>query len=635
MHRVIRRTLIIISVLVLLFFPARHFLVASAFNRISSKLESKGFHLSVARREISGLNGVRLYGLTLTPASGDTLLRADSIYVEPSLMNLFIWRLKLNELKVANANLHLSCLDSACNYSSLREKTETDTEQEQKINYMQLAKQVFKNFFNAMPGEMLLNNINVRVDKDSVHEDISVPFFETTNGNLHGMLTDNKTSARWNMTGMFSVHNRTFDIKIFSGNETPKGLPLVKSFFGAYCNVDSLQIILSENSSGSPWRCRGVMHAFNVQVIHPKLSGDTVHVDDFTNMFSVSVGKDFIELDSSSYVQVNKLPLMIYARINKNQEKVYSLVMKTGQQDADNFFTSLPEGMFSELHDLSADGTLDFTLRFHLDSEEPDSVSFDSHMEKKNFHLKKYGDLLKLNGEFPYTAYENDRPVATFTVGLDSPDFVLLEKISPYLRNAILTSEDGSFFFHNGFNEDAFRKSIAANYKAGKFVRGGSTITMQLVKNVFLTRHKTIARKAEEAFLVWLIENNRLCSKERMFEVYLNIIELGPGIYGVKKASLYYFDKLPGELTLSESIFLASLLPHPKWFKYSFDTTGNLKPYLVDYYRVVSNFMLKKNLITEAEYNSIEPRVELKGPAKEIVVPSDTIPGEYPEESPD
>src|ERR1041384_6240758 len=89
-------------------------------------------------------------------------------------------------------------------------------------------------------------------------------------------------------------------------------------------------------------------------------------------------------------------------------------------------------------------------------------------------------------------------------------------KISPYLRNAILTSEDGSFFFHNGFNEDAFRKSIAANYKAGKFVRGGSTITMQLVKNVFLTRHKTVARKVEEAFLVWLIENNNLCTKERM-----------------------------------------------------------------------------------------------------------------------
>jgi membrane peptidoglycan carboxypeptidase len=136
----------------------------------------------------------------------------------------------------------------------------------------------------------------------------------------------------------------------------------------------------------------------------------------------------------------------------------------------------------------------------------------------------------------------------------------------------------------------------------------------------------------EEAFLVWLIESNNLCTKERIFEVYLNIIELGPGVYGVKNASRFYFDKDPDELSLSESIFLASLLPHPKWFKYSFDTSGNLKPYLADYYRVVSNFMLKKNLITEDEYSRIEPRVELKGPAKAIVIPTDTVPEEYYEE---
>src|SRR6185436_18879584 len=114
------------------------------------------------------------------------------------------------------------------------------------------------------------------------------------------------------------------------------------------------------------------------------------------------------------------------------------------------------------------------------------------------------------------------------------------------------------------------KKSIAQNYKAGKFVRGGSTITMQLVKNVFLSRNKTVARKAEEALIVWLIESNRLVSKERMFEIYLNIVELGPNIYGVNEASRFYFNKKVSELTMSESIFLASLLPRPKWFKYCF-----------------------------------------------------------------
>jgi membrane peptidoglycan carboxypeptidase len=231
-----------------------------------------------------------------------------------------------------------------------------------------------------------------------------------------------------------------------------------------------------------------------------------------------------------------------------------------------------------------------------------------------------------MNDEFIYSIYENDKFVRSFAVGESNPEFTPISRISSYFKNAVMTSEDGNFFFHTGFNEDAFRKSIAANYKAGRFVRGGSTITMQLVKNVFLTRHKTIARKAEEALIVWLIESNHLCTKERMLEVYLNIIELGPGIYGIGEASQFYFNKKPMDLNLAESVFLASLLPRPKWFKYCFDEDGNLKPYFENYYRVVANFLLKKNLITQMEYDQLKPHVELKGPAKNIITPADSLP---------
>jgi len=148
---------------------------------------------------------------------------------------------------------------------------------------------------------------------------------------------------------------------------------------------------------------------------------------------------------------------------------------------------------------------------------------------------------------------------------------------------------------------------------------------MQLVKNVFLNRKKTIARKAEEALIVWLIESNRLYSKERMLEVYFNIIELGPNVYGIGEASEFYFKKTPAALALPESIFLASLLPHPKWFKYSFDETGNLKPYLANYYRTMSNFMLKKELITQQEHDMLQPNVQVVGPAREMLMPTDTV----------
>ena len=180
------------------------------------------------------------------------------------------------------------------------------------------------------------------------------------------------------------------------------------------------------------------------------------------------------------------------------------------------------------------------------DAAQPDDVVFDCSMKKNKFRIRKFNssELMKMTGEFSHSVYENDRYIRSFLVGPSNSYFTPYEGVSPYFRNSVLTSEDGSFFYHNGFNEDAFRKSIATNYKAKKFLRGGSTISMQLVKNVFLNRKKTVARKAEEALIVWLIESNRLYSKERMLEVYFNIIELGPNIYGIGEASEFYFKKL-------------------------------------------------------------------------------------------
>ena len=220
---------------------------------------------------------------------------------------------------------------------------------------------------------------------------------------------------------------------------------------------------------------------------------------------------------------------------------------------------------------------------------------------------------------------EKGYAVKSFLVGPSNPSFTSLPEISPYLVNAVMTSEDGNFFSHNGFNEEAFRKSIVENYKKKRFARGGSTISMQLVKNVFLTRNKTISRKLEEAMIVWLLENNRLVSKERMLEVYFNIIEWGPGIYGVAEASFYYFKKRPSELSLEESIFLAMIVPRPKAFKYYFYAEGKLKEPYFGYFRLISGLLIKKGIIQETEKIEAPNQLVLSGAAKELVIVPDTL----------
>ncbi|MDX5321823.1 MAG: transglycosylase domain-containing protein, partial [Bacteroidota bacterium] len=171
---------------------------------------------------------------------------------------------------------------------------------------------------------------------------------------------------------------------------------------------------------------------------------------------------------------------------------------------------------------------------------------------------------------------------------------------------------------------EAFRESIATNYKAGSFKRGGSTISMQLVKNVFLSRKKTVFRKIEEALLVWLIEGQQLTSKQRMMEVYLNIIEWGPGIHGVGEASHFYFNKRPNQLSLAECIYLANIIPKPKKFKYSFTSEGQLRDYMVDLQRFILRRMITKEMIRPEDTLSYSPFIHLSGPARLMVVATDT-----------
>jgi len=639
MKRISRIVLIVCGVLAALYFFTRNYIVSSLARKMAEKVEEKyGFLITFSEVRMTGLAGVEVNQLVIHPPEGDTLLTIDSMYVRPSIPHIFLGRVKLTEVNISDMLLHFSGHDSLVNYKPKKTtgpgEEETNTGGE--TNYARMLYSLSRKVFSMSPQKSLLRQVNIRVDQDSIHENLLIPYYESDGDSLHGTLVDRMNDMTWKMNGTFSQADETFSIWIMPGERKATGFPLVRDLTGGYCTFDTLEFQLHENEYGDGLlRASGYMQAKNLQVLHRRLSGDTIRIRNLQFDCHATIGPHSLQLDSATRLTLNSLPLNIYAKLDKEMKPVVSLQLKTHARPADDFFTSLPEGIFTEVQGVAADGNLDFSLLYHMDTADPDKLVFDVRMKKEKFKLKKLGrnSLVKMNSDFEHTVFEYGHPVKTFRVGPSDPGFVSIAEVSPFLKYAILTSEDGNFFYHNGFNEEAFRNSIAANFKAGRFVRGGSTISMQLVKNVYLSRNKTVARKVEEALLVWLIESNRLVTKERMFEVYLNIIELGPMVYGVKDACRFYFNKTPSEVSLAESIFLASLLPHPKWFKYSFDTTGAFKPYLADYYRVVSNFMLRKNLITEAEYNQLQPHVELRGPAKELVIPSETMPADSSEEN--
>jgi monofunctional biosynthetic peptidoglycan transglycosylase len=149
-----------------------------------------------------------------------------------------------------------------------------------------------------------------------------------------------------------------------------------------------------------------------------------------------------------------------------------------------------------------------------------------------------------------------------------SPHYTTLENISPSVVEAFVLSEDTSFYQHNGFDWYEIKQSFLTNLERMRFARGGSTITQQLVKNAFLSSRKSLGRKFQEAILTHRVEE--AFDKDFILEKYLNIVELGPNIYGIHQAARHYFSKHPRQLSMVQAVYLAHLLPNPRSYSEGF-----------------------------------------------------------------
>lgn len=153
-------------------------------------------------------------------------------------------------------------------------------------------------------------------------------------------------------------------------------------------------------------------------------------------------------------------------------------------------------------------------------------------------------------------AKEQGRPIAKQWI------WVPLSRISLHLQRAVIAAEDGSFFVHEGFDWEGIKDAALHNLEAGELQRGGSTITQQLAKNLYLSSERSLLRKAREALITRSLEHR--LSKERILELYLNVAEWGRGIYGAEAAARHHFGKSAADVTTDEAAWLAAILPSPQ-----------------------------------------------------------------------
>lgn len=652
MRRIIRGTGLLLAGLLILYFVVRQQQLSRAVTMVEERFHQRmGGVLDIQEARFSNWRTAELSGISLLSPSGDTLFTLDRMAVKIRFWPLLTGRVLPASVTMVRGQINLIYCDSLeTNYLWLSRRDTTTvslTRTDQDVHLNDRIGSMIDQVFRWLPDQVDWQDLTIRLDYV---------------GNIYQLTADQVTldkgavQARFSLvsplldqhgvvSGTMDRRNRQFDLTLSGQDGQYLTLPGAYEMGGLWTALADARLSLSGfRTSGGQLSVHIDGRTDRLLIAHPRLADTLITLPLLAMNSAWRIGAHNIDLDSTSTWTIDQVTGRMGGSLRLDPGRALSIQVRIPTVPAPAFFASLPGGMFGQLDGLQTEGALTYAFDLYIDENDLDKTVLRSRLTPDRFRIIQFGktDLRMMNGSFAHQVYEDDRLAAQFLVGPENPDFTPLESISPFLRDAILTCEDPSFFSHRGFLEEAMRESLIQNIREKRFARGGSTISMQLVKNVFLNRKKFLARKVQEILLVWLIEGQRLTSKERMFEVYLNLIEWGPGIYGVRQAAQFYFRKSPADLDLAEAIFLASIVPKPKKYRWYFEG-DQLRPQWQDFNRFIANRMASRGLIPPVDSTGFTGQITLLGPAAStlsmpdstgmdslLIQPLDLLPADWP-----
>lgn len=621
----IKLLLLVLFLGVIALFAFRNSILENVISKVETKLDHDyQCDFSIEKAEFIGLSNLEFRKITLVPKDADTLVSIENLKTSVNFWQLFVGNIQLGKLEVNEGFIQLVKNKKGKNFDAFL-KNNDEKKSDDKPSYAKLAYRILSQTLNLVPTDMSVKGFEFRMDDMGNKVVFDFKQMALENKKLASLINvkSNDFSQDWSITGFADPRDRKADLKFFNTQNDTILIPYLDKKFNLKTSFKSIHFNLENlDMSSGELHIEGFASIDDFTVNHAKIAKKDVLIKKARFDYHFLLGERFIAIDSTSRIQINDIKCTPYISYTNDDDKIYALKLEIPKMKAQDFITSLPDGLFSHFKGMEAQGNFSYNLNFEYKKSKPNNIIFESKLKPEGLKITKYGqaDLNKLNSEFVYQAIENGVPQRPIVVGPANPYFTPLAEISPYLQKCVLTSEDPSFFNHRGFINEAFKQSIAKNIRTKKFARGASTISMQLVKNVFLTREKTLSRKLEEILLVYVLENNRISSKERMLEVYFNVIEWGPNVYGIGEAAGYYFQKRPIDLSLNECLFLATIIPKPKGFMSRFDAQHQLKSYAKQQNDFLTRLMLRRNIITPTDTIGLFP-VALIGPATNLLKP--------------
>lgn len=619
---------VVIAILIVLFYYYRESLLTKGITKVTTKFSRDyGATLVMKNAHFDGFTAIIVEDVSLVPKNGDTLLKIQKCRTSVSFWHLFVGKIQLGSLIAKNGFVRVIKNEKGSNFSEFIKKSNPKNAQAveiQKRNYAETAYRIISTVLDLVPTNLNLENLTFYADDMGKKATVYCQKMILKNENLASdiQIKTDAFTQRLRLKGTTDPRDEECDIEFFNLDTGAIQIPYIKERFGISSSFKSVRWNVSDiDMDGDELILEGIASVKSLKVNHPRISLKDVVVNQAQFDYKFVLGSNSISIDSASQVQINKLKFKPYVAIETEKDTIYNLKVSIPKMKAQDFISSLPDGLFDNIKGMKTSGEFDFKFNFKLNKNKPQNVILGSKLNKFDLKILQYGTakLDKMNADFEYRALIKDELQRPIFVGASNPNFTPLASISPLLKKCVLTTEDPSFMKHKGFVTEAFKMSIIKNLETKKFSRGASTISMQLVKNVFLTREKTLARKLEEILLVFILENNNVVPKDRMLEVYFNIIEWGPDVYGIGEASQFYFQKKPIDLTLNECLFLAHIIPSPRKFMNNFNGQGGLSGKAVAKNNYITNLMIKRGTINAGEALNRYQNVNVSGRARSFI----------------
>lgn len=619
--RIFRIGLVIAGLLVILLFLSRNLIVKGIFNKVTSKISSRyGVTVTVSSVKVKGISTFELQNLLV--ATSDTLLYSDLLKVRLNPFNLATLRINPKQVDISNAQVKVDKLIAL----AIKPRPERSNSQNtsQALSSKSLYRLV-KAFFGLSTATFNIHNLLLTYSDSTYHGYAKIAEWNYRSNNFTSTvnLNDGGSSSWVRVTGTTSKRNNSLTATL-TADSNAAFIPFTSPILGIKSSFQKIYIdIKATHIEPGKIEVNFNSNIHSLLIEGNRIAQSPVTIDSCGANLLVRVMPNSYIIDTISNLNLNGFRANVGFEYYPYLNRRLKLQLYTGHNKWQSLFDALPQGLFTNLNGIKVNGTFNYSLQVDVPLTSPDSLTINPYLSSKGFYVLSYGNanLAMLADTFTHKAYIDNVYVRDIKVNPKSASYVPLSQISPYLQWGVITSEDGGFYHHCGFSLEGITYAMACNIRERRFARGGSTISQQLVKNIFLNQNKNIGRKAEEILITWIIENTGIVTKERILEVYLNIIEWGPNVFGIREASQYYFGKKPSSLSLPEALYLAYIIPRPTKFRYLFDSKGKLKPFVIENFLFVANKMLIRGNITQQEFDNLtgNPQVVLSGPAKDLL----------------